>query len=831
MNHANSLEFYQNLALNGIFTYHISVVRSELSLANRIFPLAIPGIPPRQLCAALVSLLLLSGCSTYQNVTGYFNTYYNARKLFNEAVAEVEKVPQKNRDTAYYSAYNIPPGSKAKFDKVIEKSSKLIQFYSRSSWIDDALYMIAVSYVYKDENESAIRKFKELYENFPTSSYLRQAKLWHAKADYFMKKDDEALKMTKDLFEEARTEGDNDVLLGMLTLEGQIYFDRHEYDQAAVKYSLAVEVSGDNDLRGAAQYMLALTNERMGDYEKAASAYNTVSRFSPDFASVFRARLKYGHMLSLAKQYDRALTALDNLMDEKLSTDQLSLVDLEIANTDWLKGDSTSAFALYSYIDTTYRNSDASARANFQRGVIFEKKFAQFRNALAYYTKARDQFPGSEINPLAQQKTMTLTNYFKCLDNIHKYDSLLTVALHPDTSKAASQDRSAGPADTSASVPMTAHIVDSAAGLNGETPRPQETSARLLPGPDDSLGRGVVSPPELTNEDEMPLGRGRGGITHSLADSTARPYPGETMMRQRLSPPGVRDSLMAKMRPPDSTNNRRSPPRAMPQIPLTPDSLRSLLARDEFEVAGLFYLELNLPDSGLIWFRHVVDQYPVSALIPRTLYSMAEIYRTKGDTLKVDSLYEMILSRFEQSEYAGQIRRLLKMDSLKMDEDRVLVAYRKAEQFLTDTSPDRSLQHLKSLVESRSALLYRPKILYAVGWIYENVLVENDSAAAWYKRLVKEYPSSIYAADVQERLAVKADPKTLPQFVKIKEIVPMGRPEKARTARTLNQHQGKNPPEEEVQGSRNVNRDQDDDEQEEPPEEEDTSQDEPDDNN
>ena len=34
--------------------------------------------------AAFCLLFLLSGCSAYQNVTAYFNTYYNASRLFGD---------------------------------------------------------------------------------------------------------------------------------------------------------------------------------------------------------------------------------------------------------------------------------------------------------------------------------------------------------------------------------------------------------------------------------------------------------------------------------------------------------------------------------------------------------------------------------------------------------------------------------------------------------------------------------------------------------------------------------------------------------------------------
>jgi tetratricopeptide (TPR) repeat protein len=329
--------------------------------------------------AILAFLFVFSGCSTYQSVTGYFNTYYNSKKLFKEAVTESESTPQKARDTAYFAAYTISPGTKVKFDKIIEKSSRLIQFYEQSSWLDDAMFMIGVSYVYKDENESAIRKFKELEDNFPSSSFYLQAKLWHAKAHYFMKKDEEALKVTKDLLEEARKAGDDDIMLEMLMLEGQVLTTGLRSGGGTIP---AVEVSGEDKLRAFSQYQVGLANERQAKYQEAAYAYGRVGKYSPEFNFGVRARLKHARMLTAAKEYELALNELDDLLEEKLTAEQISLTDLEIANTDWAKGDSVNAFALYGYIDSVYRNTDASAKANFQRGVIYETGPSSIRQLL-----------------------------------------------------------------------------------------------------------------------------------------------------------------------------------------------------------------------------------------------------------------------------------------------------------------------------------------------------------------------------------------------------------------------------------------------------------------
>src|SRR5258707_10775804 len=226
---------------NSALNYNRSIVRGFERLAF--------------IASVVIPLGIIVGCSTYQNITGYFNTYYNAKKLFDEAINDVENSPQRARDTLYFVGYVSNPATDAKFDKVIEKCSKIIQFYEKSSWVDDAILMIGISYVYKGESESAVRKFGELADKFPNSNLRRKTKLWQAKAEYFMKKEDEALKITKDLFDEARGEGDNDVLFEMLMLDGQIAYDRGEYDVAAAKYELASETSVDNQLRAKAKYL------------------------------------------------------------------------------------------------------------------------------------------------------------------------------------------------------------------------------------------------------------------------------------------------------------------------------------------------------------------------------------------------------------------------------------------------------------------------------------------------------------------------------------------------------------------------------------------------
>ena len=79
----------------------------------------------------------------------YYNTFYLARKDFNKAEENRRNTPNPQVQTALYT-------------EAIKKASKLLEFYPKSKWVDDALLLIGKSYYYQAEFTKAERKFREL---------------------------------------------------------------------------------------------------------------------------------------------------------------------------------------------------------------------------------------------------------------------------------------------------------------------------------------------------------------------------------------------------------------------------------------------------------------------------------------------------------------------------------------------------------------------------------------------------------------------------------------------------------------------------------------------
>ncbi|MFQ5599476.1 MAG: tetratricopeptide repeat protein [Candidatus Krumholzibacteriia bacterium] len=107
----------------------------------------------RAACAAGL-VLWLCGCA-------YFNTFYNAKQLFKEA----ERTRTRQGGSAAAGSY----------DACIKKCLDLIRYHSKSKYVDDAMYMIGVSHLYRDEYVQAQDSFQDLLDRFPESDFAERA--------------------------------------------------------------------------------------------------------------------------------------------------------------------------------------------------------------------------------------------------------------------------------------------------------------------------------------------------------------------------------------------------------------------------------------------------------------------------------------------------------------------------------------------------------------------------------------------------------------------------------------------------------------------------------
>ena len=239
----------------------------------------------------------------WDNFTTYFNLYYNTATLFEDAEKEI--LSQK-RDLFSNEPLVIPGNAKTALVKVIEKSSKLLQFYSNSSYVDDALTMLGKSFYYQGNYQKSKRKFEELLATNPDDETTTEANLWIAKCLFELREFTEALRIIEVVRVKAVEENYENIIKESYVQEIKYRIRKEEYTLAISLTNEFAEVYDDDVVRAQIYYELGNLYKLTNDNDKAILAYEKVFEYEPDFDLEIIATIKYANALRNAGQAEKA---------------------------------------------------------------------------------------------------------------------------------------------------------------------------------------------------------------------------------------------------------------------------------------------------------------------------------------------------------------------------------------------------------------------------------------------------------------------------------------------------------------------------------------------
>jgi len=401
----------------------------------------------RFIFVVLVACLLgsaLAGCTLfstiggwfsggYENTIAYFNAYYNARRIFVEAEAEVlnTELSARGKQSPTLQAGQISPAAKQKFTQVIDKCSHILSFYPESAVVDDALLLIGKSYYYQRDYVRAERKFSELLAQFPGGSLRLVGQLWFLKTLDKLKLYDDAIAVGEALANDAEEAGEKNVAGEARAILGSILTAQDLPLRAIEQYTEAVRVTGDGLLRAEAQCKIGDLYFSSKDYENASAAYLRVTQYSPDVYLTYYSRLQAALAFRHLKKHDTTIALLNELQDDYRLNDYVGMIRLELGITYMLSGRTADAVHEYRYVDTTYARTEIGARGAFELGKLLQSHYGDYEDAKLAYTHAT-QNPALPIAPEAQRRVAALDRYFRLQDEFAKTDSVLFV-LDVDT--------------------------------------------------------------------------------------------------------------------------------------------------------------------------------------------------------------------------------------------------------------------------------------------------------------------------------------------------------------------------------------------------------------
>ncbi len=308
----------------------------------------------------MIFLISFSISETIINLKAYFNNYYNLKKTFNLA----EKL---------YNQGNINSAME-NYRKIEEKASKIIKLHNNSKFVDDALYMLAVSYSRLGEFTKAEQKFKELWTLFPNSNLINKAKIEYGIMLFNSNRLDEAVIFLSEI---------NDKRAKFYLMKA--YYKLGNYQKAL---EIANEIKNDKFFENNLDFKISLANiylktNNLNFAENLIEEITKISNINDTIKNNLLVNLSDAYLEN--QNFEKALKTI-NKINYKDSTSSEFFVKLKTSKILLMKGDTNKALEILEYLSNLAYDS-TKFLSYYYLGIIYENK-EDFDKALDFYEKA-----------------------------------------------------------------------------------------------------------------------------------------------------------------------------------------------------------------------------------------------------------------------------------------------------------------------------------------------------------------------------------------------------------------------------------------------------------
>ncbi len=685
----------------------------------------------------LILPMLLGGCAVwnfidtrYQNVTGYFNSYYNASTLFSEAQEEIaaqERSFEHPRDAGVTSGtrgkggggsgsgaddsksaenvrlmrreYAVPGPAMQKLDKVIEKCSRILVSYPKSKWIDNALLLIGKAYFYRKDYVKAERKFNELINQFPDGSLTSEAVLWLGKTRSMEQQYDLAETALNRAIDMGVKENNAEVVAEAYYAMGEMYLDREMENDAVKNFKRGAEIAGSTEQRLRIQIALAREQEKLGNKEEAAKAYRDIIRLGPGKDQAFIAELNYSRLCRETGQFEECANTLLDMIGNPSYIPYDGKIQLEIGHYFVAVEEYIAAVDQYTFVDTTFKQTPESGEAGYAMGQLYELKLKNYDKAFEKYTRARQASQGTTAGQESALRADIFGEYRKFRNAMYDADTLLYFVLHPDS--LARRDSLQVIAD---SLYREEHGTEVTLT---EEQKAQERFAR-----------------------RRPHGRNTGRINPYAVVTTQAGAGKGPQVTSASSQPAYRRLDIARV---------------------PPDSVLAAISAMRMEMGWMMMDKIGNLDSAAYYYSFALQGRLPDSSIAKAYFTLAEIARRQGDE-KLSLQYEdLLIASHPQTRYAWSImvaRGLDPPDTVAF----LRRMYNQAAALLERGDYTAGITGLERIISQYPNTEQAMRARLAIGMTYELSIRDSSKALAYYRGIVADNPKSPFAKRPQEVL-------------------------------------------------------------------------------
>ena len=530
-----------------------------------------------------INIVLLLGLTFLFSGCVYYNTFFLARKNYKMA----EKIRKKAGGDV------IPAEAKAKYDKAVEKSEKVLAYYDKSKYADDALYLIGMCYVRTGEYTKALRKFNELLSNFPETEYADDARYWRNVCLYYGGKEDLAIDSLKEFAKEDPKRAEN-----AMYMIGELAYKNEKYIEAKSAFLDFLEQFPKSSLVPMVHMRLGQIEWHFEEYEAAAHHFEQVTEHDVPVEDYFTTRKLLIQCYIKIGKLDDAEKIITALLKDETYMSHWGEVELLGGDVAYARGEIQKAIDIWNSLIERYPNTSVAAWSYYKLGEVY---FAQgdLDKALEMYNNAAKTGSDAKVRELARKRA----------DQISRLLAYRRQIANPD---------SAGVSVVSAKLALAEMYLTEF----GEPDSAIKTYESILKQyPDDSLA------PKASYSLGWVWAFAK--KDYKKADSVYA----ELLKKYPESDYAVGGAEYFKSRG---------------------GSLDSLAVRNVayyFIKAEEFWLTYNWKDSALAYYDIVIDSFPNSVWVPKAMAAKAEILSQLGRNDEAKQIYMTLSSHFAGTEY------------------------------------------------------------------------------------------------------------------------------------------------------------------------------------
>ncbi|UCC45572.1 MAG: tetratricopeptide repeat protein [Candidatus Zixiibacteriota bacterium] len=183
-------------------------------------------------------------------------------------------------------------------------------------------------------------------------------------------------------------------------------------------------------------------------------------------------------------------------------------------------------------------------------------------------------------------------------------------------------------------------------------------------------------------------------------------------------------------------------------------------ALTQYQLAELYWFQLNKPDTAMLEMQYVVDSFPSAYDAPRAMIALSQMYRDhREDHGMADSILKEVLQKHPRSDYVPEALDILGLRGTSADTGYAAIYFHRAEDWLVDSANyDSARYNYQYVVDNFPDSKYHLQARFNLIWLSDEYQLPGDSSVIHaYQEFADSFPGSPLGQEARLRVTAQPD--------------------------------------------------------------------------